>query len=668
MNRRYGVMMRYWIILTVLSGILLLSAGAVMQSGYIANIHLILMSAGFAVLLFAGLLRIKRRQVMEKFLADITQISGGVSANLISAFPVPMAVMNIDGSIRWYNDMFSKLFSGKDLFGLQMEDLIKDIKWGDVLKSASMIEKEVHIGEGAYTAMARTIKERGLSDKKDMYSVYMYLIDKTEYKRLSQIYESEKTDVASISIDNYDETMQKIDDNTQDRISTKLRHCLNAWAQDGKAVIKKLDRDRYFMVFDHGCLSKYIEDKFEILSEVRKIGDETGAPISVSIGIGSGGTLIENEAYSRSALEMTQGRGGDQVCVKTVDTYKFYGGNAKEYEKSNRVKTRAVSGAIKEFIKNSENVVLMGHAAADYDCFGAAIGLQRAARVFGKHPYIICDNNSPAITPLFDKLKNEDEYDGMFINKSEAMEIMNEGSLLIILDTHRPSMLPCPELLKLTNKIIVVDHHRRSTEFVSPCSLVYHEPYASSTCEMVTELIEYMDIGSALTRAEADSLYTGILMDTKNFTVKTGVRTFEAASYLRRLGLNTMAVKKLFNINKIDYDRKADIVKTAVEIAPHIAMASAAEHYPNIRVVSSQAADEMLNIGDICASVVIYPMEDGCGLCARSIGDINVQLIMERLGGGGHATVAGAQIKGKSIGEVKNMVITAVRDAINDAV
>lgn len=665
MNKRYGIMVRHWIFFAIFSGVMLIAAGAAVYNKHIPYIHLILMAAGVVVIALSLLLKLKRRRVMEKYLDDVADIAGGVTSNIISAFPLPMSVINIDGSIRWYNDLFLQLFSGKDLFGMQIEDLIKDIKWGDVLKSASLIEKHVSINTGYYKVMARMVKERGLSDKTEIYSVYLYLLDETRQKEILKMYEDEKTDVASISIDNYDEAMQRIDDNVQEQIASKIRHIINIWAQDGKAVIKKIDRDRYFIVFDHKYLSQYIEDKFEILNSVRKLGEDVGAAVSISIGIGSGGSLIENEAYARSALEMTQGRGGDQVCIKTLDTYKFYGGKAKEYEKSNRVKTRAVAGAIKEFIKNSENVFFMGHSAADYDCFGAAMGLQRAVRFFKKQPYIIYDNNSPAIAPLYNKVKDIEDYDGMFINGSEARELISENSLLIILDTHRPSMLPCPELLKMTNKIIVIDHHRRSTEFINPCSLVYHEPYASSTCEMATELIEYMDIGSALTREEADSLYTGILMDTKNFIVKTGVRTFEAASYLRRLGLNPMAVKKLFNVNKADYDHKVDIVKTAVIIEPHVALAICAEQYSNIRVIASQASDEMLNIGDISASIVIYKMDGGFGLCARSIGDINVQLIMEQLGGGGHATVAGAQIRGKDLDEVVNMVKKAVKKCLN---
>lgn len=256
------------------------------------------------------------------------------------------------------------------------------------------------------------------------------------------------------------------------------------------------------------------------------------------------------------------------------------------------------------------------------------------------------------------------EYRGMFISNDDAVENVTSDTLIVVLDTHRPSMLPCPKLIEKASKVVLIDHHRRSTDFINPCSLIYHEPYASSTCEMATELLEYMNLGSSLTTVEAECLYTGILMDTKNFIVKTGVRTFEAASYLRRLGLNTADVKKLFNVNKEDYDHRADIVKTSKIIVSQIAVAKCYTKYPNIRVIASQAADEMLNIGDIRASIVVYAQDGGVGISARSLGDINVQLIMEYLGGGGHSTVAGAQVKDKNV----DMVIEDVEKVVFDYV
>ena len=436
---------------------------------------------------------------------------------------------------------------------------------------------------------------------------------------------------------------------------------MNEWGEEGSALVKSVDRDRYYVFFEHRYLSDYIEKKFDILYRVRKVGEEIKLPVSISIGIGVGKTLAETDSYARSALDMALGRGGDQVSIKDETQFSFYGSKARDYEKSTRVKTRAFASALKDFIKSSDKVIFMGHSNADYDSFGAAMGLQRAVRTMGKKPYIIHDNNSPAIGKLFDELHTVQDYKGMFINGENVLELLTQDTLLVVLDTHRPSMLPCPQLVERAAKVVLIDHHRRSTDFINPCSLIYHEPYASSTCEMATELLEYMNLSSSLTTTEAECLYTGILMDTKNFIVKTGVRTFEAASYLKRLGLNTIDIKKLFNVNKDEYDRRADIVRTAEMIAPKIAVAKTYQKLPNIRVVASQAADVMLNISDTHASIVVYPIDNNVGISARSLGDINVQLIMEYLGGGGHSTVAGAQVKDKNV----DMVVDEVTEAVS---
>lgn len=658
MNKHYEKISRVLPITAIVSGALMLILGFAVLKLNADMISKILIAAGVLVLLTTTLLALNKRSIKDKFLDMVAQDSGNITSNILSAFPMPMLVVNVDGTIRWYNSHFEELFDGKKLIGAQLTSYLTDIKWGDILKSAQLINKSVTIGDKRYELIGRPVKEP--SEDKEIFSVYLYLLDNSKYHELVQMYKNEKTDVAFVCVDNYDEVMQRVEDNLEEEIMSQIRKNLNRWAKDGDAVIKRLGDDRYLLLFEHEKLNSYIEDKFSVVKNVRKLGEDYNAAISISIGIGSGENLSENEKFARSALEMTQGRGGDQVCIKTKDSFKFYGGKNKEYEKNNRVKTRFVAGALKEFILNSDYVFLMGHSNADYDCLGAAMGLQRAARELGAVPYVVVDNNSPAVKPMMETLNKCEEYKGLFITNETAVEKITEKSVLIILDTHRPQMLPCPQLTQFTNKIVVIDHHRRSMDFVNPCALVYHELYASSTCEMVTELIDYMDVASKLNRYEVECLYTGILMDTKNFLVKTGVRTFEAASVLRRLGLDTLDVKKLFNVDKNDYDRKVDIVKTAEEIYPHISLAYASKTYPNIRVIASQAADEMLNIGENKASIVIFPIDGMYGICARSISDINVQLIMEELGGGGHATVAGAQVRADDVEILKQKVRTAV--------
>ena len=667
MDKHYGHAPQAWCMMSCISSAVMIAVGVILTYMYTLWLPVLLVVVGAIILIISVFFLNKRRIMMNEFLRMVAEAEDGIASGILSAFPVPLMAANIDGSIRWHNEQFGELMGKNNLIGAQAGNVINGLKWGDVLKTKDFFSKDILINDKRYELTGRLVKESVPDqDGKEIYSVYLYFYDESEYDRIKKLYEDEKTDIAVVCIDNYDEVMQRMDDDEEERVVSKIRKCLNAWAQQGGAVIKRQDNDRYCVIFDHVKLSEYIEDKFSVVENVRKIGQEYNAPVSISIGIGSGGSLVENEKYSRSAMEMAQGRGGDQVCVKTGGTLRFYAGTTKEYEKSNRVKTRSVASALKELILNADKVFLMGHYGADYDCFGAAMGLQRAVRELGRIPYIVTDNNSPAIRLMRDEVSENDEYEYMLISGEGAKERINANSLLIILDTHRPTMLPCPELLERTNKVVVIDHHRRSTEFITPCALVYHEPYASSTCEMVTELMDYMDMGNKLTIREAEYLYTGILMDTKNFLVKTGVRTFEAASYLRKLGINTLEVKKLFNIDKTDYDRKVDIVKTAYEIEHGFAVAEAREMYANIRVIASQAADEMLNIGNIKASIVIYPMDNGYGICARSIGNINVQQLMESLGGGGHATIAGAQLKTNDIDKVRCEIKKAVHDYLKN--
>lgn len=662
MRKYYGQITKSYTKAAVISALLLI-IGAVLFF-VTKNEIVILLEAVSGAGIFGTVLLLnrRRRESVNNFLAMMAKNSNSVSSNVMGSVPIPVVVTHIDGSVFWYNEKFSELFSNKDLFGISVETIIYDLKWSDVLKSASFYEKQVKVGENKYSLLAHTIQNKtsGISDE-DKVSVYIYLIDMTAETELREMYEKDKTDIAIINIDNYDDVLQRVNDNEQQHIISQIRRCINEWGEEGSALVKSVDRDRYYVFFEHRYLSDYIEKKFDILYRVRKVGEEIKLPVSISIGIGVGKTLAETDSYARSALDMALGRGGDQVSIKDETQFSFYGSKARDYEKSTRVKTRAFASALKDFIKSSDKVIFMGHSNADYDSFGAAMGLQRAVRTMGKKPYIIYDNNSPAIGKLFDELHTVQEYKGMYVSGENALELLTPDTLLVVLDTHRPSMLPCPQLAERAAKVVLIDHHRRSTDFINPCSLIYHEPYASSTCEMATELLEYMNLSSSLTTTEAECLYTGILMDTKNFIVKTGVRTFEAASHLKRLGLNTIDIKKLFNVNKDEYDRRADIVRTADMVAPKIAVAKTYQKLPNIRVVASQAADEMLNIADTHASIVVYPIDNNVGISARSLGDINVQLIMEYLGGGGHSTVAGAQVKDKNV----DMVVDEVTEAVS---
>ncbi len=612
--------------------------------------------------------RHERKKKINFLIDSLPEGIGAADSNTMESLPIPVVILNMDGTIRGYNENFVAMFDERALFGIFIEKILPQIKWNELLKHASDINLNIEHEGKKFRVIGKLMNDNVKSSAlmEDKLSVYLYFIDYTSEANLLSLYDMTKTDIAVINIDNYDDLLERINDDEKQKITSGIAKAMNQWAFDCSAILKKLDRDRYLMLFEHKYLGDHISNKFKILDSVREIAEETKIPVSLSIGVGTGGGIQENEAYARNAMDMALGRGGDQVCIKDETQFTFYGGKTKEYEKSTRVKTRAVALALRDFITQSENVVFVGHMGADYDCFGAAIGLQRAVKALGKTPYIIYDSNSPAIEKMYNETVKIPEYKDLFIDTDEALEILENNSLLVVLDTHRPSLLPSVELINVAQKIVLIDHHRRSTEFITPCSLVYHEAYASSTCEMATELIEYMNVGTALTKYEAQCLYTGILMDTKNFMLKTGVRTFDAASYLKRRGLNTVDVKQLFNIGKEDYDHKVDTVKTATEVAPGFAVARMVQKYNNAKVIASQAADEMLNINNIKASFVIFPADDGMGISARSLGDVNVHLIMERLGGGGHMTVAGAQLLSSTVEEAEAMLIQAINEYISD--
>lgn len=625
---------------------------------------------GIALLLLLCSLYLQKNHArnVSGYLKLITDQNNTMANDAISRLPLPMVILRIDGQILWYNDLFSVICEDADLYSIPISSLMPDLRWSEVLKSKDGIDMTVTYQDRHYHVLGNIIESNHITDEngQPVYSVLLYFLDQTDSDRLKIKYEDEKTDIAIINIDNCDELMQKMDDDVYQQTISAIGRCITQWVAESKGVIKKTERDRYLALFEHRYLKKYIKNKFDVLDKIRAIGEEIKFPVSISIGIGISGHIIENEAYARAALNLALGRGGDQAAIKDDIQYNFYGGKTKDYEKSTRVKTRAFAVALKDYIQHADKVIFMGHANADYDCFGAAIGLQRAVRSLHKAPYIVLDN-SPAVKPLLDEVHSFPDYNGMIINNSTAMELLTEETLLIILDTHRPSMLPCRELLESANKVVLIDHHRRSTEFIENCSLTYHEPYASSTCEMATEILQYIDDNRTMTTFEAMALYVGILMDTKNFITKTGVRTFEAASYLRRYGLNTAEVKRLFNIDRNDYLHKIDIVHTTELFCENYAVAVCREAFPNIRVISSQAADDMLNISGVMAAFVIYRTDDSrISVSARSLGDVNVQIIMEKLGGGGHMTVAGAQLAEMSFEDAIDKLHIAIRDYINE--
>lgn len=427
-----------------------------------------------------------------------------------------------------------------------------------------------------------------------------------------------------------------------------------------KSFYEKYDDDKYFVVFKEEGLKSLEENKFEILDKVREIGEEIKIPLTLSIGIGADANdfLTLNE-YASSALDLALGRGGDQAVIKRGDKISFYGGRTQAVEKRTKVKARVIAHAIKELIKESSTIFIMGHNFMDFDSLGAAIGMYRACMSLGKKAYIILDKSNVAIDELVKKIQNTKGYEDLFIKSSEVKNKVDQNSLLIVVDTHRPSYLTYPEIVDIIDRIVVIDHHRRGKEFIDKALFVYLEPYASSASELVTEILQYIVDKIDIKPIEAEALMAGISVDTKNFTFRTGSRTFEAASFLRRKGADTTSVKQLFQNDLDSYIIKASIVKNAEILDNGIAIAVSPPNANNL--IIAQAADELLTIKGVQASFVLLKREEDVAISGRSLGDINVQVILEKLGGGGHLTVAGAQVK-KPIEEVLQDLKNAIKE------
>lgn len=628
---------------------------------YLGNMPVAWAELGLALLLFAYVIvvRIMRKRDMDAYMSMLVESEDTAAHNALTLLPLPMVILSVDGQIMWYNDRFVKIVKEEGLYNTKISELIPDIKWGSILKSENILTK-CSYGDCTYELSGKILR------KGDDISVLLYFKDISELLETEKKYELEKTIIGIVAVDNYDDLFSKLDDVESQQAATLVNSSIISWVDGIDGIIKRLDRDRFLIMFENRSLPECINKKFDVLENVRAIGEQLRLPISISVGIGRGESLTVSEENARAALDMAQSRGGDQAVIKDESQFSFYGGKTREYEKSTRVKTRAFATAFKDFIANSDAVYFMGHANADYDCFGAAVGISRACRNAGKNSYIIYDN-SPAIEPLVAEMRANPEYNGMLISGQTALENITENSVLVILDTHRPSMLPEEKLLEKTEKIILIDHHRRSTEFLPHTALLYHEPYASSTCEIAAEVLQYMDDKRTISAFETKALYVGILMDTKNFMMKTGVRTFEAASYLRKCGLDPVEVKKLFTMEKTEYMQKVHILDSAEVYEDSVAIASTEEKYANMRVVSSVACDELLNITGIKAAFVIYVSDGETYVSGRSLGDVNVQLICEKLGGGGHITIAGAQLKGLSIEEGKLELKAAISEYMEES-
>ncbi len=618
----------------------------------------------------------KRKSEISETLQDLTlTVDSAAKTSLINS-PFPLIILEGDGNIIWRSSKFISEFANIDI-STYLNVLVSDIKKEIHNKKGNSKEQEnetnnkniltnIEIENKTYKIMGRYVKyknkERDKKNKKE-YMIILYFIDDTENVKLQKEYQDSKSCVGIIMIDNYEETMQRLEASEKPLITAKIDEQMYDWANQTNGVLIKSDRDRYVYLFEQRYLQDIKDDKFSILDKIKEIDTNENVQFTLSIAISNeGATDKEKYKSAKSAMDVVLGRGGDQAVIRENEIYKFFGGRAEEVEKRTKVKARVVAHALENLIKESKKVMVMGHTNPDLDSMGSCLGIYRLAKSLETNAYIISSQSGTSLSAFNKCIEKEPEYEDVIINKEVALENIDEDTLLVVVDTHKVNYVDAPELLNKVKEIVVIDHHRRSTDYIENATLMFQEVYASSAAELVTELLQYAETNVDLKTIEAESLYAGIMMDTKNFTFKTGVRTFEAAAYLRRCGVDIIKVKKWFQSDLNSFNTIADIVKKTEIVNQSIAISTYEEVKEDASLICAKAADELLTISDITASFVLGNTGEKVCISGRSIGDINVQLILEKLGGGGHITLAGAQLESVTIEEAKQELINKINE------
>ena len=614
----------------------------------------------------------KRKDEISKHIQDIAvNVDSTVKSSLVNS-PFPLVIMETTGNIIWKSSKFVNEFANEDIKNI-VKGLAKEIKL-DILentfnkdsKNNKSIEKELTIGKKTYKVLGEYVKSR--KKKQNEYMMTLYFIDDTENIRTRKEIEEQKNCIGIITIDNYEELVQMLPTEKRTLILAEIEKNIYDWVNKIGGLIVKTDRNTSYLYFiAQKQLEKIKDDKFEILDKIKEIDTDEMVSLTLSIAISNEGkTDYEKYKSAKVAMDVVLGRGGDQAVIRENDKYTFFGGRTLEVEKRTRVKARTVARALEQMISESPNVIVMGHTNADIDSMGSALGIYSLARSLNKETYILNNTVGLSVDNFIDALKEDEQYKNVLLNKTEAINKISKDTLLVIVDTHKKNYVEVPELLEKTDKIVIIDHHRKSPDFIENSILTFHEVYASSAAELVTEIIQYAETEVKLSTLEAEGLYAGIMMDTKNFTFKTGVRTFEAAAFLRKKGVDILKVKKWFQSNLESYNVIAEVVRNAEIVNDSIGISVYQKEDKNANIICAKAADELLTISDITASFVLGIQGEQICVSGRSIGDINVQLILEKLGGGGHITVAGAQIEGMTIEEAKQELIIRINEYMTE--
>lgn len=642
---------KMWQMKACLIVLLLICGGLTVASFFSGNEWIWVFAGAFAVMLIVTVIRFRFiRRDSFRLLGEIAKRLDTPDREALNRFPLPVLVVGERREILWYSESFrANVLGDYDIYGSSLDEISRTPVESFYLPNGV----DLSYGGKHYTAF-------GFHSEAHKLPVdILYFVDNTMLKNIAQEYRLSRPCVMILVIDNYDELVQNAKESEKSQILGEIDGVIEQYFSETNGFVKRLSHDRYLAMVEKRHLDKIVETRFALLDRTRKIIANERVPATLSIGVGcEGKDMSENEAAARQSLDMALGRGGDQAVIKTVNGYDFYGGISKGIEKHTRVKSRIIATALLELVETSENVIVMGHHASDLDCVGSAVALAQAIRRLGKPAIIAIDRESSLASSLISKV-SENGNDNLFIHPSVAKDYVTRRTLLIVVDTHNPLFVESNELYKMCKNVVVIDHHRKMVNHIDNAVVFHHEPFASSTSEMVTELIQYFGDRCRPTRDDAEALLSGIMLDTRNFAIRTGVRTFEAAAYLRRVGADTVAVRKLFSSTMDDYQRRSSLVQNA-EIYRNCAIVISSQNFEDIRIVAPQAADELLGINEVDASFVIYNTGSDISLSARSMGDLNVQVVMEYLGGGGHHTMAGAQLKGVTAGEAKEKLLEAI--------
>ena len=641
---------RFWSLSPIILLLTLALAAAVMVSFFYNRILFYVELVLFAAVLIVIGWRLRRmKKDIGRYLRRIAGSLNQSEQDALSAFPLPVMVSAVNGEIIWYNDLFRhQVLDGNELFGESAGVPTGGATMGELQKKKFI---DVSYAGRRYTVYISPVRVREAT----LY--VLYYVDDTQLKEIAEEYALSRPAVMMVYIDNIEELMQNIRDSERAQLSGRVETLLEDWISITSGILRKFGTDHFMVVVEQRHLQKIIEGRFDILDRVRTIQTGDHMRVTLSIGVGQGDTLRDSEAMAKQAIEMALGRGGDQAAVKTKNGFDFYGGVSKGVEKRTKVRTRVVASALQELITGSDNVLVMGHRFSDLDCLGSAVALAAAARNHGRPAYVVTQRSKTLARELIERYEEAGRGD-IFIEPDEAMPLLTRRSLVIITDTHNPKMLEWNPLYENAQTVVVIDHHRKMVDYIDNAVIFYHEPYSSSASEMVAELVQYLGSG-ALSRLEAEALLAGIMLDTRSFVMKAGVRTFEAAAYLRKLGADTVEVKRMFSGSMEMYRKKTAIIARA-ELYKNTAIACDQEGGPEVRIAASQAADELLSIKGVDASFTLFDDNGSINISARSLGDFNVQLVMEAIGGGGHLTMAGALLKDTGMDQAKRRLVQAI--------